>query len=612
MKPKGERIMRIFTMFVVLLTLSFAAVQAAPYSPTLLKLSAPGSIKYDFTGKDVTIPMTVTGTPATVVFFVYTLDKGSQIGKVKNGFLGWHYVNSIDTCVYMSTPVQYNAGKYDIVWNGRNIDGTLVAADMYTYYLWGYDGMSAKTLACNAVNIPQDMSGQFDMYNDNGTARNAPVFYPSPGGIRQPSGQRARAKWTLGGDPYDSTLIETTYTLPADNSYARLANKIGLMPGNHNKFFLHDWDNVSLQRVRKFTWTPNGQANQDMTFGEVNGEYQFQNIQPATPPGPITDQVSGLWVICAPHRGARTIPCEMHVLDPNDGSRIRVYDFARTWQNDEEYAYDAANALTTQQGPRFCNFTPASGGRIVCAGNQHCLKECINPYTENDAEVVVWDNSNGDLVGDRNAFEATPAVQKWLCQGGSSAGWVYDISADKNLFTIANQYDLGNISFAAFGPDGRGIGSFSFAGETAKIKFGILTVDTDCPFDGMYMDYNINSASGGPFKGLWFIAQDSFKGIIGNQVEVAESNPASFVVAQNTPNPFNPVTSISFTIAKAGHVTIDVFNSAGQKVDTIANASMSAGSHSVTWNASKFSAGVYFYTVKSGDFSRTMKMTLLK
>jgi len=50
----------------------------------------------------------------------------------------------------------------------------------------------------------------------------------------------------------------------------------------------------------------------------------------------------------------------------------------------------------------------------------------------------------------------------------------------------------------------------------------------------------------------------------------------------------------------------------GQKVATIANEFMSAGSHSVIWDASGFSAGVYFYTVKSGEFSRTMKMTLLR
>jgi len=51
---------------------------------------------------------------------------------------------------------------------------------------------------------------------------------------------------------------------------------------------------------------------------------------------------------------------------------------------------------------------------------------------------------------------------------------------------------------------------------------------------------------------------------------------------------------------------------AGQKVDTIVSGFMSAGSHTVTWDASEFSAGVYFYTVKAGEFSKTMKMTLLR
>jgi flagellar hook assembly protein FlgD len=58
--------------------------------------------------------------------------------------------------------------------------------------------------------------------------------------------------------------------------------------------------------------------------------------------------------------------------------------------------------------------------------------------------------------------------------------------------------------------------------------------------------------------------------------------------------------------------TVEVYNAAGQKVDTLLNANLSSGSHSVTWDAAKHSAGVYFYTVRSGDFSRTMKMTLLK
>ena len=72
------------------------------------------------------------------------------------------------------------------------------------------------------------------------------------------------------------------------------------------------------------------------------------------------------------------------------------------------------------------------------------------------------------------------------------------------------------------------------------------------------------------------------------------------------------IEDITFSVGKAGKVSINVFNSAGQKVDTIANANMTSGSHSVAWNASKFSAGVYFYTVKTGGLSKTLKMTLLK
>ena len=86
----------------------------------------------------------------------------------------------------------------------------------------------------------------------------------------------------------------------------------------------------------------------------------------------------------------------------------------------------------------------------------------------------------------------------------------------------------------------------------------------------------------------------------------------AFAVDQNAPNPFNPTTAISFTIPAAGNVTVDVYNVAGQKVDSLVNGMMSAGRHSVVWDATGYSNGVYFYTVKSGDFSKTMKMTLLK
>ena len=167
-------------------------------------------------------------------------------------------------------------------------------------------------------------------------------------------------------------------------------------------------------------------------------------------------------------------------------------------------------------------------------------------------------------------------------------------------------------------PDGTGIGYFPVAGETAGQKRGEIMLDGDTPFDGMYLD---NMQTGGPHydwnadkadPNMYFLGHDTISGIITSAIGVEEAAPAAFAVAQNAPNPFNPTTTISFSLVDAGDVSVDVFNVAGQKVDTVANGFMDAGSHSVVWDASGFSAGVYFYTVKSGDFSKTLKMTLLK
>ncbi len=117
------------------------------------------------------------------------------------------------------------------------------------------------------------------------------------------------------------------------------------------------------------------------------------------------------------------------------------------------------------------------------------------------------------------------------------------------------------------------------------------------------------------YRATNWIAADSDGGIITSDpdgVAVEDDAPAAFSVAQNSPNPFNPTTTINFTLAHDSQVSIDVYNIAGQKVDTLANDFMTSGSHSVVWDASGFAAGVYFYTATTGDFSKTMKMTLLK
>jgi subtilisin family serine protease len=85
----------------------------------------------------------------------------------------------------------------------------------------------------------------------------------------------------------------------------------------------------------------------------------------------------------------------------------------------------------------------------------------------------------------------------------------------------------------------------------------------------------------------------------------------------NYPNPFNPETTISFTLKNPGHVTLDIFNLKGQKVKTLINEYKASGRHDIVWNGtdqnnSNVASGIYFYKMRNGKYSSTKKMILMK
>lgn len=88
--------------------------------------------------------------------------------------------------------------------------------------------------------------------------------------------------------------------------------------------------------------------------------------------------------------------------------------------------------------------------------------------------------------------------------------------------------------------------------------------------------------------------------------------PLEYSLSQNYPNPFNPVTNIQFSIPKDGFVSLKIFNSRGQLVDTYTEGFMSAGKYNADFDGTKLASGVYFYTLTAGDFVQTKKMILIK
>jgi hypothetical protein len=93
--------------------------------------------------------------------------------------------------------------------------------------------------------------------------------------------------------------------------------------------------------------------------------------------------------------------------------------------------------------------------------------------------------------------------------------------------------------------------------------------------------------------------------------------PTEFALSQNVPNPFNPTTQVSFSLPKASHVNLTIYNVLGQQVKTLVDKDLAAGVQNVEWDGTDnvgrtVASGVYFYRLNAGEFQATKKMLMLK
>ena len=100
-------------------------------------------------------------------------------------------------------------------------------------------------------------------------------------------------------------------------------------------------------------------------------------------------------------------------------------------------------------------------------------------------------------------------------------------------------------------------------------------------------------------------------------VQQNESVPSEFSLMQNYPNPFNPTTTIRYELPVSSYVVLTVYNILGQEIRTLVNAEQTAGVKTVVWDATdEFGkpavSGIYFYKIEASDFSRTLKLMLMK
>jgi aldose sugar dehydrogenase len=94
--------------------------------------------------------------------------------------------------------------------------------------------------------------------------------------------------------------------------------------------------------------------------------------------------------------------------------------------------------------------------------------------------------------------------------------------------------------------------------------------------------------------------------------QVRQTKEKEFILEQNFPNPFNPTTSIKYTIPKSGHVRLAVFNLLGQMVSLVFEGFQNAGTYEFEFQRAELPSGIYFYRIQAPDFVETKKMIVTK
>ena len=113
------------------------------------------------------------------------------------------------------------------------------------------------------------------------------------------------------------------------------------------------------------------------------------------------------------------------------------------------------------------------------------------------------------------------------------------------------------------------------------------------------------------------------KDALGNQwkysatVRVTSGEPLAYALYENYPNPFNPTTTIRYSLKNAHHTKLTVFNTLGQKIRTLVDETKTTGLHTVQWDGrnnmgEQVSSGLYFYRIEAGSFVQTKRMMMLE
>lgn len=205
--------------------------------------------------------------------------------------------------------------------------------------------------------------------------------------------------------------------------------------------------------------------------------------------------------------------------------------------------------------------------------------------------TVVWEATTD--------FDGNDVTYEWVLYSADSSTVITTVESDDNASAseVTLPYATVDDLLASAGLE---VGESEDFVWNVRVSDGVDTVAVASGYD----------VASNTFEPLYYSI--TLERAMGTSNEVVTGLPESFDLKQNYPNPFNPTTKIAFDLPQAASVELAVFDMLGRKVATLVSERMTAGRHTMDFDASRLASGMYIYRIEAGSFTSIKKMMLIK
>lgn len=284
--------------------------------------------------------------------------------------------------------------------------------------------------------------------------------------------------------------------------------------------------------------------------------------------------------------------------------------------NSASNVYVAGYSFATGQQQNYLTikYTAAAGdstGGAVYNGPANSTDQIVDAAIDNSNNVYVTGFSSA--VGTNYDFATikynSSLVQQWVTRSaGATNEQPTNLAVDNatGYVYVTGSVFSGNYDYLTIGykNDGSLYWQKTETGTAGSNDFASYVIATDST--GVYVTGSANfSATGIAFYTIRYSVCTGIE-------PISNLVPSKFSLMQNYPNPFNPNTTIRFDIAKSSFVKVIVYDVTGRQLEILGAQNLKAGQYEAKWDASRYSSGIYFYSIITDNFVQTKKMILAK